>query len=347
MKFCIHIGVEKTGTTSLQSFFLNNFDYFASKGVIYPKSILDGVSHRKLVFLANRISHEDDFSRLNSLPPGDERQNIKDTILSEFRSEISSVHPDSTILIISEHFSSRLQCSEEVECLLSILSEFSTDISLHLYIRDPLDAALSSMSTRIKSGRNKVRLPVPRNTIKFDARSSVSKWDYKLLINRWQSVFESVNVHLFDKSEFLNHDLIHDFCHRALGIDISDKNIIAPDKNLNVRLSHESLILLAAINGLIPKFNEDGSLNQRWKGIAHFFESHLSDFGSSYIATPDQIIAYASYYQNSNEWVRKKFFPDRDFLFSSTTAKNTTSMPQSDPDVYINMASRIFELLWR
>lgn len=284
---------------------------------------------------------------MSNFPPGDERQKIKDSFLSDFRDELSSVHPDSTILIISEHFSSRLHRREEVQRLFSILSEFSTDISLHLYIRDPLDAALSSLSTRIKSGRVKVRLPIPGRNNSTDTRSSISKWDYKLLINRWRSVFETVNVHLFDKTEFVNSDLIHDFCHRALGIEISNEEIIAPDKNLNVRLSRESLLLLAAINDLIPKFNQDGTLNQSWKGITHFFESHLSDLGSPFIATPDQVNAYAEYYQSSNEWVRKNFFPERKFLFPSSTAQDSPSLPLSDPDVYIKMASRIFELLWK
>ena len=49
-KIFLHLGMTKTGSTSLQMFFHNNRDVISKKGIFYPETIKKKVNHHNLIF---------------------------------------------------------------------------------------------------------------------------------------------------------------------------------------------------------------------------------------------------------------------------------------------------------
>lgn len=54
----LHIGLNKTGTSSIQDILYHNYDFLRSKGVLYPKTWFKDGGHHELVPLARRSKQE-------------------------------------------------------------------------------------------------------------------------------------------------------------------------------------------------------------------------------------------------------------------------------------------------
>ena len=62
MNLILHIGTEKTGTTSIQKFLKKNIDQLGRNGVFVPRTpMLDSGNHRWVPLFANNDGFSDDF----------------------------------------------------------------------------------------------------------------------------------------------------------------------------------------------------------------------------------------------------------------------------------------------
>ncbi|EIX7824910.1 hypothetical protein MK959_001435 [Campylobacter coli] len=129
----------------------------------------------------------------------------------------------------------------------------------------------------------------------------------------WGEVFgkENLIVRLFDKNEFYQGDLLKDFIH-SIGLEWDDEFIIPPKQN-------ESLDLLGI--ELLKRTN---------KSYKHLLPSTIS---GAYLCTskdphlkfqpPKEVVqSYIDYFEESNEWVRKEFFPHKERLFPKKDLSN-------------------------
>ncbi|EJJ5688518.1 hypothetical protein ACI6F7_001907 [Campylobacter coli] len=137
--------------------------------------------------------------------------------------------------------------------------------------------------------------------------------NHKQTLQWWGEVFgkENLIVRLFDKNEFYQGDLLKDFIH-SIGLEWDDEFIIPPKQN-------ESLDLLGI--ELLKRTN---------KSYKHLLPSTIS---GAYLCTskdphlkfqpPKEVVqSYIDYFEESNEWVRKEFFPHKERLFPKKDLSN-------------------------
>lgn len=184
-KLIIHIGTAKTGTTAIQSYMHTNRHALLEQGINYPQSAIFGTGHHPLAWsLQNKHGNSLDCwgECLHEIETKDVRINV----------------------ISSEEFS--WFAEPEVEHARQLLAQMPVQIVV--YLRNPLDFAVSSYKQWIKTGHFSGTFQ------EFVLRVSFLL-DYGALVERWALGFrrESVEVRLYDKvkespgliADFLRH----------------------------------------------------------------------------------------------------------------------------------------------
>jgi hypothetical protein len=111
----LHIGTEKTGTTSIQRFLIQNLEPLKSQGIWIPTTL--GVrGHRLLPMLALAEGTSNDLFSAEGLADPGQRGQAKQVWLKSFREEVLA-SGDSRWIISSEFLQSRLTSDSEIKCL--------------------------------------------------------------------------------------------------------------------------------------------------------------------------------------------------------------------------------------
>lgn len=307
----LHIGTEKTGTTSIQEFLALNRGALAEQGLHVPES-LGARSHRWAAYMAENADRIDGFSRQIGLAEDvEKRQARKQEIRSQLAEEVR-LQPGRRWLISSEHLQSRLTTPEEVERLGQILKTLFDDIRIVVYLRHPLQTAISYWSMRVKGGAPLAALGEPGS---FGHHIC----DHRGILERWLAVFapSSFCVRLFERQSFEAGDLIRDFC-TAAGIDWHPGLQMPP--RLNETLSYQAIRVLARINEHVPRWI-DGHINPNRAVLATSFLDCFASF-PPYQPSRSERERYSSFYRDSEEWVRATFFPQRSRLWAEVGARD-------------------------
>ncbi|MEI2419638.1 hypothetical protein V6O07_05145, partial [Arthrospira platensis SPKY2] len=215
------------------------------------------------------------------------------------------------VIFSSEFLQSRLVKLSEIERLKNILRHLSLSVyKIIIYIRNPIELAVSLISTSVKSGGLSCQIPSPNTSHYFE-----NICNYKATIERWSSKFGSdkIVVRLYDPKHFYQNSLLQDFC-CAAGIEYHN-DFEQPSKVYNQSLDLFGITLLSLINKDIPMFNNDKCLNPIRANLVQLIEKHCSN-GMPLIPNRDIIEVYEEAFKDSNEWVRQKFFPNKKQLFT-------------------------------
>ena len=158
-RLVLHIGTEKTGTTSIQHFLHANREGLARDGWLLPLS-LGEPDQRRLAVICNDETFTDAYMRRNALVTPEARATACARWTTAFEREIqASAAPN--VVISSEHLSSRLFTDSEMERLRNFLTPWFDPIDVVVVLRDPVDAALSLLSTQVQVGDPNGSLPEP------------------------------------------------------------------------------------------------------------------------------------------------------------------------------------------
>ena len=133
------------------------------------------VNRKRMKIQPSSLAGDLDFLRrlyldLTGLPPTDAKVasflddkrpvlEKRNELIDECRNAAASCK---TLIFTSEHFQSRLRGIEEIQRLKKLIEELASRIRIIIYIRDPLDTAVSLLSTAIKGGGSWVGLPSPQ-----------------------------------------------------------------------------------------------------------------------------------------------------------------------------------------
>jgi hypothetical protein len=244
----LHVGLEKTGTTSIQRFLSNNKKALLKRGYLHPKCLCDS-NHSRISIFAGRKELTQDLCKYQGLS---NRQEISH-FLSEFRkklvNEVKKKNPKN-VVISDEHCSSRLLSSKDLEALRDLLLEFSKSIKVLMYIRRQDEFLLSSYSTSIISGSSS-KLIIPKDPMQLSWVHE--RYDYLRLIRRWEKIFGKENIHIriFEPSQLIEGDVVKDFI-SILGL--SSKDFKFPDI-MNKSLNADALCFLRILNSRSEKLN--------------------------------------------------------------------------------------------
>ena len=304
-RLILHIGTEKTGSTSIQTFLRLNKTRLAANGVGVPTCLGDTL-HFRLQLMANDDDVDDDFIRNLRLHLDPQlRKKAIDEWRENFYQEVktSSAH---TWIISCETLHSRLLRETELKRLRGILTPLFSEISVIVYLRDPLALAISRLTEAAKSALPVVLPKPPASGVEFDI------CNHKQTVIRWQSLMgsDSLNVRLFERDYLIDGDVVLDFLAMC---ELNPADYRLP-RYQNTSLSAIGLTLMEEINRHVPRRWIDGTLiESRWLLACHVLQ-HMRG-GAGMQPSKQEVEIYRDHYESSNEWVRRHYFPDRIQLF--------------------------------
>lgn len=299
MKCFLHIGTEKTGTTSIQKFFSINREKLASDGYYYLNS-LGSPNNRLISIIAYHEKRRDSFIRNKGISSDEELKNYQNKLIEELKKEIAALPSNAKVIISNEHIQSRLTRLDEIEKLKAVLKSVGlNDIELILYLRNPAETANSLFSTSIKS--RGVLLDVPSPTQKYFNNIC----NHKETIKKFASIFgeDKLSVRLFRKDKLKNESLISDVL-ALIGITKSEESFVIP-KPQNEGLSLLGLLILQRLNKSLPLKQKQVALKLVSKNFSQ----------PKFVMKSSIFEEYNAFFKESNEWVRKHFFPEEKELF--------------------------------
>lgn len=301
MKAIIHIGIEKTGTTTIQQFLHQNREKLSEYGVAYLRTpgLMNG---RKLATYCMRYEYIDDGVRDLGIVSSSDRDKWRATFEKDFVEELQNLAKNiHTVIISSEHFHSRLYTIGEVGTLFNVVDPFFTEIQILVYLRRQDRVAVSLYSTFCKSGG--VGTTVLDETITADN----PYYNYYDLLERWATVFgkENIVVRMFDKDKFVNNDLVQDFMYTS-GISSAKEFIIPYSRNKSMSVQTQKMLVL--FNATFPHF-VDGEPS--WRNDE--MRTHILDGfgekqeGSGAEVTKEEALAFYERFSESNQCVANAY----------------------------------------
>ena len=346
MRCVLHIGTEKTATTTLQRHLDHQRSALAAKGVAVTRSAGTGNNWRLAVAAYDHDRH-DDRSADAGITDAESRRRFRAELVAGLKSELAAITAEAgiggsgiggpgigTVLFSSEHLHSRLTKPSEIERLASLLADIGvTGTTVVVYLREPVSLAASLHSTVVKHGSARRTPPPPEPGTYYHLLC-----DHRGSIERWEAVFDDVVPRLFEPDALLGGSILTDFAD-ALGVPTIPVDPDLDGGHLNRSLSTAELEVLCRINEHLSAI-VDGRPNPRHVELVAALERH--SIGPGYRLPPRLAERYREAFTDSNEWVRTRFFPDRSRLFA---ADDPDHEPKHSPPGYDGLAALVLELL--
>lgn len=314
-KIVLHIGTEKTGTTTLQSFLDINKKDLLHQGFFVPRFLAQR-NNFWLPIMFYEKGHSDHIT--NKL------KNKEDFIQKKFEIFREKINkgPSYTWIVSSEFLQSRLNVNE-INNLANFIKSYFDHIQIILYIRPPLDTSISLWSTAIKAGAKNLSLPKP------DQKYYQKICSHKNTIETWSHAFKysEISVRLFDKSIFYNEDLIEDFC--SAGYINHTSNLSLPSSK-NKSLSFFGMLTLAKLNIFFDEQKYDKSIiAEKRKYIIDYLNYNYKNVGK-YVPSLREADLYREFYKESDNFVVKNVDPRYEKLLEKSFSNSSDSKTYSD-----------------
>jgi hypothetical protein len=241
-KIILHIGCEKTGTTSIQNtLFLNKQMLSERDSVLYPQS-LGGKNHWKIAVYAC----DEDKNLTRFLKKGEALEVFREKLELEFMREVESSDAK-TVIISNEWLHPRVKQQSEFERLKRLLLKVTDDIQVIMYIRRQDKMAMSLYSTALKAGNYK-RFTFP-NVNNEDMLPYY--YDFLRIYHQWTQFFGvgALKIRIFDRVSLFEGDAVKDFF-AAAGLRQHDLQLIKED---NLSISDFGIKLMRGLNMVLYK----------------------------------------------------------------------------------------------
>jgi|SaaInlStandDraft_1057018.scaffolds.fasta_scaffold47524_2 hypothetical protein len=265
-KVFVHIGIGKTGSTSIQAMMANSSKTLSKEGVFYPTLGHIYFGHHELALLANQQNHILALkSRLKALE-------------NEFREKEESV------LVIS----TEMLCFSP-ECVAKLYGEIFNcyEAKIVFYVRDQISLLPSVYLENLKNN--------DANGMAFDEffQKSQSAFDFLLRIMNWEKFFgkENIITRVYDKQ--FQRDSCHDFL-EAIGLS---------HLKIKFKKEHENISLSPIFSDVLVTLDQDNiSSELRKEAINVFLKISAEHPSPSSIIMPPQLRAkIRNRYRKSNQ----------------------------------------------
>ena len=325
----VHIGTEKTGSTSLQAFFGRRRKDLSARGIFVPLSFSTPapsgvINHTELVSYSYDISTVNQ-SRFNSGEPAltpsairAARAALQDTLCNELQQALSQAEsPYHTMIFSCELLHNRLLLQEELVRLHNLLSEFADTVEVLVYVRPQHEMAVSLFSTALENGSTEENI-VPRTEgAPGHMRFLQRLYDFDALVARWQAAFgpECVRVRLYCS------DVVGDFAQMLAASSPSEPGIDALGEatpRLNRNLSASAQRTLLCLNRNLAK-----AANHEARQLRNVVVTILKDSFPGQSALPARSDAehFQDFFEDSNAKLCARVFPGRSRLFDLDFSK--------------------------
>ncbi len=338
MRCVLHVGTEKTATTSLQRCFDGERATLAAEGVAYTRSAGVGNNWRLAVAAYDDHRHDDRSADAGVEDPNSRRA-FRSRLVADLTSELAAVraeHRIDTLLFSSEHLHSRLTTVPEITRLAGLLADLGiTATRVVIYLREPVSLAASLHSTVVKHGSTRRTPPPPEHATYYRHLC-----DHRSSIERWGAVFDDVTPRLFEPDALIGGSIVSDFLD-VLGLGSLPVDTHLHESHLNRSLSTAEIEVVSRVNEHVP-YAIEGRPNPRHAELVATLERLGT--GPGYRLPPRLAARYREAFADSNEWVRRRFFPERDHLFA---ADRPEYEPEPSPPGYDGLAALLVQLIER
>ena len=306
MKAIIHIGMMKTGSSTIQKWLSFNRLALAADGVHSNKGMgmhWRALQHAIFVFAMRNFVLGDKLAKAGP------REIAKwESICENYNSltrQLEKLSRDPGIFIYSDE--DIFECTEiQMAALDKFLSRFFNDRTYVVYIRNTVDFFLSMYSQKIQGNRfstqeySEFLKKCETDLVPYGLESS-----YENLFDWHEVIGDKLNVRLLEADWLVNGDLIEDFA-SLVGVAAIRK----PGRR-NISFSAEYIEYVRLLN---QEFRNNLPHKIRKKAIRILKEM---SFGKSKIAMSDtQAKSLRDIHSDQEEKICKIFFPEKPFLFS-------------------------------
>jgi hypothetical protein len=243
VKAIVHIGTEKTGSTSIQRMLRANVDPLKSRGFL-TAPFLGPLSHIGLAVVALPDEPVLRWHRRVGVSSPDDVPDFRRRASRRLRR--MHRHEGSTLLLSCEQLSHLANDEAKVDRLANWLTELGFEPEVLVYLRRQDRFLESSHQQKVKAGAtDPLHLPPEESA----GRGSV--YDYWSMLNRWSRVFgvDAVRPRVFDRSTLVRGDVVLDYL-ACIGVD--DPDAIDVPKQFNPSLSADAAEFLRLMNRHVP-----------------------------------------------------------------------------------------------
>lgn len=232
----LHIGSDKTGTTSLQQLLRHNRSELARHGVLYPRSP-GRVRHAGLGFFArpdDALVASRDWQRADHPEPGVFRRRLRRRLMQEVAGSSAAT------MVLSDEELFRLS-AESITRLRGLLEPIARRIRVVAYLRRQDDHLVSRYQQAVKVGE-------VRRLDAWARRDFTNLYDYASRLATWQQALEptALVVRPFEQDRFAGGTLAQDFL-KASGVEL-DASRLRQVEVRNESLGVEAVEVLRLLN---------------------------------------------------------------------------------------------------
>lgn len=308
MKAIIHIGTQKTGTTTIQSFLMQNRAALSRQGIRYEPLSARRTAQMELglagiVRSGGLLEAPSKLRAMGVRSPASQAafvDHFEDTLRQGVKT-----WAEHTYLASSEQIHAWLKTADRIQALHSLLSQHFSQVRYIVYYRAQEDFMLSTYSEAIRRGE--------RTTLDQHIDTFLSTMNYNRRVKLWASIVgrENLSVRLFAQDAMHNGDLLDDFCD-VTGID---RGPLQTPSRKNPSLSAEEIALYRRIGQWTPTYLPTGHPNPLFWLAKKILQRRLPKPGTRVTLTPAQAALIRDFHAGPNEKLRAAFFPERKTLF--------------------------------
>ena len=345
-RIILHIGTEKTGTSTIQRFFHINAKALATSGIVYPTVAYgpDMLSHVGLpVFAAGEKRLGSDIHAKFGVSDASALERFRDQLRARLY-DAAAVSDYHTMVFSSEHLSSRLTEPAELARLKTLLEPLGT-IDVILYVRPQEELVASSYSTSIRLGATQAFSDYIEKSIQL------KYYNYRFLCQLWSEAFgrEHMRVRIFSTAAFHDGDLLSDIV-RTAGLPINMADYVPPPRE-NESLSRLNLEFIRQLNVHLPRLGAKPALNPdpRWDVLQHII-SQLNNTGNTGKVRVGAATALKlrQHFGPGNARVAREYFGKPAgglFTLRQPTAAELAAA-DADPELSLSKAFELFAEIW-
>jgi hypothetical protein len=327
----LHIGLSKTGSSSIQRVLAEQRPAMRAQGAYLPFSpgwanhaLLPAACVRDLKILWGYHP-----ATWEGLTPAVRIARFRD----EFAAEMQSLPADvERVVITAEQIGGVLRHQDEVARLADMLRPFFDPIRVVVYLRRQDQHATSAYSEWLRGGV--LREPgLPEG-----GPEKHPEYDYGSLLARWGDIFgdDAILPRIFDRSRLLDGDVVADF------LDIAKMTLPALEENAkrqsnpSVNLSGQALLLAAGRRMAGRAGDTIWRDTPAWRRLAETITEAMP--GRGWRPTQDEAAGFLARFADTNECARARFFPAQKTLFDESFADLPSTATPEPPNLALDAA---------
>ena len=331
MRCILHIGTEKTGTTSLQGALSSHRESLSHQGILYAKA--PGPYNSRGLAAAFATSRDkDDYLIERELLDSHKFELWKSQLLASIDDEISEAESSHEVyLLSSEHLSSRVLSDTDVCALAQFFKSKFSDIQVVCYLRRQDQMATSRTNEILRAGFSDGLYPA----VNSDGPLPIL-YDYDALINRWAKGFGdiAIRIRVFDRSALTGGDIVTDFSSSQLGIP----SLPVEEDHPNISLSSTAQLALAMFNQAMGR-QARRQVTQHRRELSRYLESEAPGSGGK--PARHQAEAFYRHFRDGNRQLARRYL-QRDSLFDENFSDYPDTAPPADIEAAATLLSRFY-----